>query len=218
MANREESNYYEIQLDNKQLIFIFLIAIVICGVFFLIGVKVGKSAKELEYSVTKADLTPKKQEPLPEPEEGKEALEQSKDLSFYQLTEKTPEEKKVEPQPPTSQEVKKKEEAKISEKKPPKETPVLPKTTEEKKEVPSELRYSVQVMASSDRVKVLAMRDRLKAKNYPAFVLPIEDSQGNIVYKVRVGSFSDKAKASQMLQSLKLKEKITDAWITSNRQ
>jgi cell division protein FtsN len=217
MTNRDDRNYYEIQLDNKQLIFIFLIAIVICAVFFLIGVKVGKNAKELEYSLAKTSALPGEQTDLPITEkENKEEASSEKKISptFYQLSEKTTKESDFKPQP---QKDEKSQEKKTEETKVEKSKPADISTTAKEKEEPSkDIRYSVQVMSTSYKDKALAMRDSLKAKNYPAFIRQIQESAGKIVYKVRVGSFSTSAEARELLQRLKIQEKITDAWVAQD--
>jgi len=218
MANRDNRNYYEIQLDNKQLIFIFLIAIVICAVFFLIGVKVGKSAKELEYSLASTDSAEKIQNNLPAPGEEtkeKESPQQPESFDFHQLPEESPKESKFKPQVQTKEETKQKET--LSEKQPPTKTPETSKEEEKTPEALTGIRYSVQVMSTSFRDKALDLRKKLEGKNYPAFVRQVKDSQGKIVYKVRVGSFSDRTKANAMLQKLKVEEKIADAWIAQDK-
>jgi cell division septation protein DedD len=48
MRDYEEKSYYEIQLDNKQLIFVFFAAVTVCVLIFILGVMVGKGQKEAE--------------------------------------------------------------------------------------------------------------------------------------------------------------------------
>ena len=48
MRDYEEKSYYEIQLDNKQLILVFLAGLVLCVLVFVLGVMVGKGQKEAE--------------------------------------------------------------------------------------------------------------------------------------------------------------------------
>lgn len=216
MVNRDDRNYYEIQLDNKQLIFIFLIAIVICAVFFLIGVKVGKNAKELKYSLASTDSPEEIQTSLPtaeKEEKEKEAPQQPENFAFHQLPEESPKEVEFKPQPQIKEEAKQK----VSEKQPPVTKPDTSKEETKKQEVLTDVRYSVQVMSTSFREKALDLRKKLEDKKYPAFIRQVIDSQGKVIYKVRVGSFSDKAKAREMLQKLKVQEKIVDAWISQDK-
>ena len=48
MRDYEEKSYYEIQLDNKQLILVFLAGVTVCVLVFVLGVMVGKGRKEAE--------------------------------------------------------------------------------------------------------------------------------------------------------------------------
>jgi cell division septation protein DedD len=48
MRDYEEKSYYEIQLDNKQLILVFLAAVTVCALIFVLGVMVGKGQKEAD--------------------------------------------------------------------------------------------------------------------------------------------------------------------------
>ena len=48
MRDYEEKSYYEIQLDNKQLILVFLAAVTVCVLIFVLGVMIGKGQKETE--------------------------------------------------------------------------------------------------------------------------------------------------------------------------
>src|SRR5262245_10567758 len=48
MRDYEEKSYYEIQLDNKQLILVFLAAVTVCVLIFVLGVMIGKGQKEAE--------------------------------------------------------------------------------------------------------------------------------------------------------------------------
>jgi hypothetical protein len=50
MRDYEEKSYYEIQLDNKQLILVFLAGVTVCVLVFILGVMIGKGRKEAEYA------------------------------------------------------------------------------------------------------------------------------------------------------------------------
>ncbi len=50
MRDYEEKSYYEIQLDNKQLILVFLAAVTVCVLIFVLGVMIGKGQKEAEFA------------------------------------------------------------------------------------------------------------------------------------------------------------------------
>jgi len=51
MRDYEEKSYYEIQLDNKQLILVFLAGVTVCVLIFILGVMIGKGKKETEMAL-----------------------------------------------------------------------------------------------------------------------------------------------------------------------
>jgi cell division septation protein DedD len=55
MRDYEEKSYYEIQLDNKQLILVFLAAVTVCVLIFVLGVMIGKGQKEAEFAAASRD-------------------------------------------------------------------------------------------------------------------------------------------------------------------
>ncbi|HSE40739.1 MAG TPA: SPOR domain-containing protein, partial [Acidobacteriota bacterium] len=55
MRDYEEKSYYEIQLDNKQLILVFLAGVTVCVLVFILGVMVGKGRKEAEIAAVKGN-------------------------------------------------------------------------------------------------------------------------------------------------------------------
>jgi cell division septation protein DedD len=64
MRDYEEKSYYEIQLDNKQLILVFLAGLVLCVLVFVLGVMVGKGQKEAELAaVTRPEPATTRPEP-----------------------------------------------------------------------------------------------------------------------------------------------------------
>ncbi|HSP06988.1 MAG TPA: SPOR domain-containing protein [Acidobacteriota bacterium] len=80
MRDYEEKSYYEIQLDNKQLILVFLAGVTVCVLVFILGVMVGKGKKEAEMvSASRNEITPVKPQPdLSQPQEIQPAAEQAK--------------------------------------------------------------------------------------------------------------------------------------------
>lgn len=57
MRDYEEKSYYEIQLDNKQLILVFLAGMTVCVLIFVLGIMVGKGKKEAEMAAMKNEAT-----------------------------------------------------------------------------------------------------------------------------------------------------------------
>lgn len=66
MRDYEEKSYYEIQLDNKQLILVFLAGMTVCVLIFVLGVMVGKGKKEAEMAAMKNEATTTTAVPSPD--------------------------------------------------------------------------------------------------------------------------------------------------------
>jgi cell division protein FtsN len=66
MRDYEEKSYYEIQLDNKQLILVFLAGMTVCVLIFVLGVMVGKGKKEAEMVAMKNEATTTTAAPVPD--------------------------------------------------------------------------------------------------------------------------------------------------------
>lgn len=66
MRDYEEKSYYEIQLDNKQLILVFLAGMTVCVLIFVLGVMVGKGKKEAEMAAMKNEVTTTTAAPSPD--------------------------------------------------------------------------------------------------------------------------------------------------------
>ncbi|HET6267978.1 MAG TPA: SPOR domain-containing protein [Acidobacteriota bacterium] len=82
MRDYEEKSYYEIQLDNKQLILVFLAGVTVCVLIFILGVMVGKGKKETEMALAAKSepARPKVTEPdLNPPQEPATAVDSSPD-------------------------------------------------------------------------------------------------------------------------------------------
>ena len=70
MRDYEEKSYYEIQLDNKQLILVFLAGVTVCVLVFVLGVMVGKGKKEAEMAaVPRTESSAKPSPDLTQPQE-----------------------------------------------------------------------------------------------------------------------------------------------------
>ena len=187
---------YEIQLGNKQLIFIFFIAIVICGLFFMVGVKVGKEAKEVELKVAR-DYATLGVKPSPQETGGQDVT------SPEEITLPEPDEKETEPQAAPPQ-VERPSPAGEEEQ----TRQVTPSVTEF---------YTIQVMAITDRAKAFSVRDNLKNRGYAAYVVTSTGPDDKVTYKVRIGRFATREEAQKVSQQVKEREKL-DTWITRVEQ
>ena len=77
-------------------------------------------------------------------------------------------------------------------------------------EVKADLPYTVQVASSQSEEKTLALVNRLKAKDYPAYIEEVE-LKGKKWYRVRVGSFRDRDDALKLADKLKEKEGLKES-------
>ncbi len=196
MLRDNERKPYEIQLGNKQLIFIFFIAIVICGLFFMVGVKVGKEAKEVELKVAR-DYATLGVKPSPQ-ETGGQDIASPEEIA---LPEPTKEETEPQAEPPQ-----------MEKPSPTGEEEARRQTTPEAKEF-----YTIQVMAISDRARAFSVRDNLKNRGYSAYVVTTTGADDKVTYKVRVGRFATREEAQKVAKQLEEREKLT-TWITRVEQ
>jgi cell division protein FtsN len=150
MRDYEEKSYYEIQLDNKQLILVFLAGVTVCVLVFILGVMVGKGRKEAEFAAAsrnggspvavrpEPDLEPPQEIQAATPTNKKEKKQKESDAkedeniyepAYTQLddtnTEKplVKEPSKAEKEETKKEEAKKKEETKVAAKEEPKVEP-----------------------------------------------------------------------------------------------
>jgi cell division septation protein DedD len=232
MRDYEEKSYYEIQLDNKQLILVFLACVTVCVLIFVLGVMVGKGKKEAEMAsvgrseiiqtrpepdlappqeiqAVPADKAPKGKKGKKDQEEAKAGAQDSDEYAYYDL-DKTSSEKPLTKEPEKVQKAK------------PEPEPVKPaaltkvEEPEEKVEpapvpVSESGRYTVQVMATSSKTKAEQRMDFLKSKGYTAFMNE-ERAGDSSVFKVRVGKFNDTDAAKKVAARLK-QELQLETWV-----
>lgn len=86
--------------------------------------------------------------------------------------------------------------------------PITPEVPSLKKDLP----YTVQVASSQREEKALALVNRLKAKDYPAYIEKIELKEKKW-YRVRVGSFRNRIDAQRLVDKLKEKEGLKEAMV-----
>jgi cell division protein FtsN len=212
MRDYEEKSYYEIQLDNKQLILVFLAGVTVCVLVFVLGVMVGKGRKEAELaSIGKTeqkvvrpepDLTPPQeiQEMKPSSKKQdakKENLKQAKsesnqeDPAYYELD--TDKEKPLEKEPT-------KEKKDI--------TTVASKDTDKKtndKKVETAKAEKTKTEApktETPKVEVAKAEPEPKAESTEEDIVPEPTLKDGGKYTVQVMATSSKSKAEQQLSTL----------------
>ena len=232
MRDYEEKSYYEIQLDNKQLILVFLAAVTVCALIFVLGVMVGKGQKEAELAAVakpeapvtgpEPDKKPPREPKLtgvpeskeiaaakePEPEEPKTSKDQ---YTFYDLdksedkTEKASlqeKEQKQSAQPESSAAVLNESAPRTAT-----EKPVESAKSEET------AKYTVQVMATPSKDRADEKMKFLKSKGYAPFLDEHRTENGS-VFRVRVGRFADGESARALASRLKSELKL-EPWVTT---
>jgi cell division septation protein DedD len=212
MRDYEEKSYYEIQLDNKQLILVFLAGVTVCVLVFILGVMVGKGRKEAELASMgktgqkvvrpEPDLTPPQeiQEMKPsakKPEVKKENLKQAKsestqeDPAYYELD--TDKEKPLEKEPTKEKReeptvASKDTDKKINDKKAETAKAEKPKTEPPKAETP--------------KTEVAKAEPEPKAESTEEQIVPEPTLNNGGKYTVQVMATSSKSKAEQQLSTL----------------
>jgi hypothetical protein len=221
-SHTQDDAFHEIQLNGKQLVFLFMAATVVSVVIFLCGVLVGRGVRAerggtiadatLSSETATAETTPRRPAPSPPPTAaGSDPTAAAPpptvdDLSYFKRLEK--------PNPPA-------ENLKAA---PAPEKPIAitadastataprtpaPAPIATAKDVPG---YVVQVAALNVRGEADAIVDRLTSKGYAAFVLaPATGTPA--VYRVRVGKFGTRREAETIAAKLQREEQFKP-WIT----
>lgn len=217
MRDYEEKSFYEIQLDNKQLILVFLAGVTVCVLVFILGVMVGKGRKEAELaSIGKTeqkvvrpepDLTPPQeiQEMKPEGNKKEAKKENSKkptsestqeDPAYYELD--TDKEKPLEKEPVKAQKdetgvASKDSEKKTDNKKAESAKAEKPKTETPKTETPK---------TAAPKAEIAKAEPEPKAETTEEQIVPEPTLKDGGKYTVQVMATSSKSKAEQQLSTL----------------
>jgi cell division septation protein DedD len=217
-----DDGFHEIQLNGKQLVFLFMAATVVSVVIFLCGVLVGRDVKA-ERSAASNDASTAAIEPAPQATPPPVATPAGSDpttaappptvddLSYFNRLEKQApavEELKAPPPPPPAP-------APIARTTPgPKPQPAAAATSASIAPPPAAAGdgYAIQVAAPLDQGDANAMARRLSSKGYSAFVLPLTETTP-MRYRVRVGKFKTKREAESVAARLQ-KEEQFKPWIT----
>jgi cell division septation protein DedD len=198
-----DEGFHEIQLNGKQLVFLFMAATVVAVVIFLCGVMVGRGVR-VQHGAAAAELSAQGADPTAAvtpvpvpavvPERGSAALQE--DLSYPdRLAGDAPPEPLQalpEPAPATSRPPAHLPEAR---------TAALPAGA-----------FTVQVAAVQERSEADTIARRLTTKGYDAYVTAPAPGAPR-VFRVRVGRFRDRREAESAAARLE-KEEHFKPWIT----
>jgi DedD protein len=232
-----DDGFHEIQLNGKQLIFLFMAATVVSVVIFLCGVMVGRGVRSGRGEVTpSAELeTPAQAAPAPiAPAPASSAAPKGQasqptppvpeeDTSAYKdLTADKPKDtalaapgkgqaRPAETAPAPTPKTPVTEKAAVAEKAAPKPEPPAPVDKDKPAAVTSG-GYAVQLTALRDRSEADAVVKRLAGKGYPAYVVnPLPGKPP--VYRVQVGRYQNRADADRIASKLQKEEQFSP-WVT----
>jgi cell division septation protein DedD len=217
LAPTQDDGFHEIQLNGKQLVFLFMAATVVSVVIFLCGVFVGRGVRA-ERTSTVADaaatlpaseLAPPAPAVTPAPTPAPAGSDPTAaapppavdDLSYFNRLEKpSPAPEKLKPSAKTPAA-------------PPPSKVAAPPPTPAPAAVsdPGGRQWAVQVAAVNERSAADAIAKRLSTKGYAAYVVAPTD--GTSVFRVRVGRFNSQREAEPVKARLE-KEEQFKPWIT----
>ena len=216
-----DQSFHEIQLSGKQLVFLFMCAVVLTVVVFLFGVSVGREVRSPSTQMASLAAPTDTVVPAEAPPPTQTA---PNELSYAQALQGREGEdpSKITPPAPASEEPpaaappqKSEKSAPVPTKKPdtppasapadapPAPTPKAPPAHDTaRKPVPALGGFFVQVEAFSANEIADKEVAKLRGKGYPAFVFSESANTPGTRFKVRVGPYSARLEADQMLKNL----------------
>ncbi len=233
----QDEGFHEIQLNGKQLVFLFMAATVVSVVIFLCGVLVGRGVRSQlggvadtspPGTVAETMPTPQAEAPAPAPAPGSDPTKASppaaEELSYFNRLEKqtapaeqlkpAPDRSAQQPAPAPVAAVHTPPPAPAKE---PVRAPapaqaaaapaVAPASAE-----PSGQGFAVQIAALNVRSEADAIAKRLSSKGYAAYVLTPANGTPS-VFRVRVGKFNTRREAETVAARLQ-KEEQFKPWVT----
>jgi cell division septation protein DedD len=211
MAEYDDGAYYEVQLNNKQLVFFFMAALAIAVVVFLCGVMVGRGVRDATLAVAQNDIaagtlpkatsTPRATTAAARPE-----------LDYTPRLESDEVPKSLEPMRSTSPE--------NSASPTPREVAPMPRASAPAAAAPTTPppaprrastlgadsgAFTIQVVALKTEDAAQSLLSRLRGKNYRAYLEAGSDAG---LHRVRVGRFATRAEAETVAAKLRDEEKF----------
>jgi septal ring-binding cell division protein DamX len=231
-SQTQDDGFHEIQLNGKQLVFLFMAATVISVAIFLCGVLVGRGARTerggaSDTSTSVAETTPQQPAtPAPAPAGSDPTTVPAPpavdDLSYFNRLEKQnapAEQLKPAPDRRPAEKPAPAERSAAVAARPAQEPPSVPAAKEparapapETAPEPSGQGFAVQIAALNVRTEAEAIARRLSSKGYAAYVLsPANGTPA--VYRVRVGKFNTRREAESVAARLQQEEQFKP-WVT----
>ena len=186
-----DDGFHEIQLNGKQIVFLFMAATMVSVVIFLLGVFVGRgvqvqrAAQEAtQPAAPPADAAPADASAAP----AGGAAAGAGTLTYPQ---------RLQGEKPVAENLKPEAAPPVAAEEPP---PAPPAAAAEG--------WVIQVAALRDRDAALAIVRRLSDRKYPAFLLEPAPGAPAPVYRVRVGRYAERAEAEQISRRLEREEQF----------
>ena len=239
-AYTENDGFHEIQLNGKQLVFLFMAATVVSVVIFLCGVLVGRGVRAERGDLAQsAENSAASMEVAPSPSAGTTQTAANSTVNSAPGQPPTPVDEltyfdRLEKSTPTPEKLKpaaEKESAKAAPEKaapekaqkaappPPRPTPqpaepaaAAPAKTTETASSSNPAEWAVQVAALNVRSEADAMAKRLSSKGYSAYVVSPASSTP-AMFRVRIGTFKTRREAEAMAATLQTAEQFKP-WVT----
>jgi cell division septation protein DedD len=212
MAEYDDGAYYEVQLNNKQLVFFFMAALAIAVVVFLCGVMVGRGVRDATLAVAQNDIatgtlpkatsTPRATTAAGRPE-----------LDYTPRLESDDVPKRLEPMRSTSPENSAGRSPREVAPAPRASAPETPAQTAPPPPAPRRAStlgadsgaFTIQVVALKTEDAAQSLLSRLRGKNYRAYLEAGSDAG---LHRVRVGRFATRAEAETVAAKLRDEEKF----------
>ncbi len=204
-----DQGFHEVQLSGKQLVFLFMSAVVLAVVVFLLGVNVGQGVRSSvgdTESTTAEAAVPETLVPA-DPAPGDKAEKTEKpaepELSYHEMLvgSATP--------PPVAEVAPSKPVAEVAPPKPEATQTAAPLAAAP---VAGAGDWFLQMGAYSTRGVADSQAEKLKQLSVPAFVLVPGAGSADKLFKVRVGPYKDRAEAEQV--KIRLERQGTSSRIT----
>lgn len=213
MTDYDEAAYYEVQLNNKQLVFFFMAAVAIAVVVFLCGVMVGRGVRDAALAAAQTNIaagvpqtTSRYTPPTTGPGESGRPAEVSPRLDYPERLESEKVPTKLETTPSSSPETTVKGTAATTKPAAPKASGAPPPPAAKVSSVmgANSGRFTIQVVALKTQDAAQSLLSRLQRKNYRAY---LEGGDAGL-HRVRVGKFTTRAEAEQVARKLRDEEKF----------
>jgi DedD protein len=219
----QDDGFHEIQLNGKQLVFLFMAATVVSVVIFLCGVLVGRGVRAERGAPDEASANPVADVPTDRAPE-RPALQRTPtpagsdptaaappapaadDLTYFDRLEKqkAPPEQLKAPAPDKTDKGANERRDRNAPAVPPPAAPAVPAAQPAEPAGPG---YAVQIAALNVRTEAEAIARRLTSKGYAAYVLTPPRGTPT-VYRVRIGKFPTRREAESIAARLKKEEQF----------